>query len=370
MTFPEKYCALIEQPKAFLDHTAPLCALTGIPLITSNPYIKLRYASFYPGLRCQLKNWHLLYLMENYDTVIYPFSIDPPFRTMIAKSREKEPRNPIWQKPTRFIYHPHGCSDKGYQGNPLNPYNHLAGIYRILLYGKRTEEVFRDNDILHLADSYAFVGNYRRAYYERHRDFFDEKIRKEVLSLFAYPEQKTILYAPTWTDKEDSSSFFKCHKEVIDRLPDEYNLILKTHALLHQPYPGYDPEKMQLITQKYRGKKNILLLADYPLVYPLIQACDLYIGDYSSIGYDVLAFDKPMFFLNHLERRADEKSARLLRCGRVIFPNEFGDLYKIIAKELPDDQKYSSLRKEAYADAFGEVLSPDKATEKLLKALQ
>ncbi len=48
--------------------------------------------------------------------------------------------------------------------------------------------------------------------------------------------------------------------------------------------------------------KNVVLIEDFPLVYPLLAATDIYLGDVSSIGYDFLMFNRPMFLSNKLQQ--------------------------------------------------------------------
>ena len=116
----------------------------------------------------------------------------------------------------------------------------------------------------------------------------------------------------------------------------------------------------------YRGKQfcrlhnfwmyGLIFLKDFPLVYPLLAHTDIYLGDMSSIGYDFLPFNKPMFFLNKQKR--DPKTDRglyLFRCGVDIKPDAYPLIYKFIETRLEDDQEnFSAIRKEVYDYTFGE----------------
>ena len=109
------------------------------------------------------------------------------------------------------------------------------------------------------------------------------------------------------------------------------------------------------IVGKYEDKPNIVMLSDYPLIYPLAAACDLYIGDRSAVGYDFLAFNKPMFFLNQTGRDpASDRSVYLYRCGTVITPDRYDDIFGIIDATLPSDhERFGAVRKEVYDYTFG-----------------
>ncbi|MCE5315950.1 MAG: hypothetical protein LLG04_01125, partial [Parachlamydia sp.] len=92
------------------------------------------------------------------------------------------------------------------------------------------------------------------------------------------------------------------------------------------------------------------------LIYPLLAHADLYLGDTSSVGYDYLPFNRPMFFLNKFKKDpAKDPEAYLFRCGVDITPETYGELYKIIERHVPKDQeRFSEVRRQVYAYTFGE----------------
>jgi hypothetical protein len=75
----------------------------------------------------------------------------------------------------------------------------------------------------------------------------------------------------------------------------------------------------------------------------------------SSVGYDFLAFDKPMFFLN--KQRRDPRTDRglyLFRCGTEVKPDAYPLFYQILDKYLPNDKElFSDVRKATYRYTFG-----------------
>src|SRR5262249_34231107 len=138
-----------------------------------------------------------------------------------------------------------------------------------------------------------------------------------------------ILYAPTWMDLEESSTFFDTYQYLLGNLPADYNMIVKLHPRLELD----DTVNYYHIVGKYESKPNILFLKDFPLVYPLLAHTDLYIGDMSSVGYDFLPFNKPMFFLNKQKRDIHhDRSSYLFRCGVSLLPDRFAQIYDVIAK--------------------------------------
>src|SRR5207244_888854 len=101
--------------------------------------------------------------------------------------------------------------------------------------------------------------------------------------------------------------------------------------------------EVQKLIWQYEKKKNIQFLLDFSPIYPLLNFVDLYIGDASSIGYDFLSFDKPMFFLNQ-----NKLSTYLFQCGIVIAPEKYSDIYSIIDQTM--HQNFSAIRKQVYEE--------------------
>src|SRR6185436_7753423 len=83
--------------------------------------------------------------------------------------------------------------------------------------------------------------------------------------------------------------------------------IIKLHPLLEQK----NPEKFYPII-KYADRKNIVVVHDFPAVFPILSRVDLFLGDFSSVGYDFLAFERPMGFV------MGDKKSLLHTCGAAI----------------------------------------------------
>ncbi len=254
----------------------------------------------------------------------------------------------VAQKRIISIWCPHGQSDKG----------HLSGFMKtlqderaMLLYGPKMVEQLRDYDILEKVQGYATTGNYRYEDYLAHKTFYDQKAQEALKSL--KKASRTYLYAPTWNDSEESSSFLSAYHLLIEHLPKDTNLIIKPHPnLIFQEEQLFEKIRHELL-----GNPHILLLDNFPLVFPLLARCDVYIGDASSIGYDFLMFDKPMVFLN--ENKRDPKldlGLYLYRCGIHLLPEEYPQIYQRIENLLPYDQGlFSESRREVCDFAFGKA---------------
>ena len=358
-------CALAGPFYSIFEHTAPICSMLDIPVITKEAPIPFNFKQFYPSLKCEFRDWTLPTIIKNYSTIFYGFNVSEyTFRELINYSKEKDPENPLWDLPTKFIYHLHGCSDKHWFKSEAH--THLFDVDQILLYGKRMEDIFKNLGLIDRLVSYSLVGNYRRVYYKKHQKFFDALVEKEVFSKFK-KRQFTLLYAPTWTDAENNSSIFKAYKDVIENLPRDMNLLIKLHPNLSLQFDSHDPRGLYEALDPFAKKSNVQIVPLFPCIYPLLNGVDAYLGDYSSVGYDALSFNLPMFFINlHKLDSTKDRTAYLLRCGTSISEEELGDIYPIIDKTLPKDEKlFSKIRKKTYSYAFGKDPSYEEMQKRL-----
>lgn len=326
----------------YTDHLAVVCILMEIPLIFMDSVDYNLGKRYYPGLHAELLDFQELtpdYLASRYDVLFLSDLWDKyTFHKQFAPFEKK------YKKTLRQVHCPHGFSDKGFY------LKKCANEDIVLLYGQNMVDQLKHHGVFQDLDHYVLTGNYRYTYFKQNQPFFDHIVKEEVLNRFAKP-QPTILYAPTWMDLEESSTFFDAYSYVLGNLPSHYNLIVKLHPRLELD----DIPNFYRIMGKFEGQPNIVFLKDFPLVYPLLAHADLYLGDMSSIGYDFLAFNKPMFFLNKQERNSKtDRGLYVFRCGREIKPNEYPHLYQVIDAHLKEDQKlFEPIRQEVYAYTFG-----------------
>ncbi|MEI8364794.1 MAG: CDP-glycerol glycerophosphotransferase family protein [Parachlamydiaceae bacterium] len=327
----------------YIDHLAVICVLMDIPLIFIDPNDYALGVRYYPGLEALAVDYQDLtpeYLIANYDVLFMSDLWDRKTFHEKYASLEKQ-----YNKSLRHVHCPHGFSDKGF---------YLKKCVQediTLIYGQNMIDQLKHYEVFDDLNEYVITGNYRYTYFKQYREFYDDIVAKEVLSRFAR-KQPIILYAPTWLDLEESTTFFEAYSYILGNLPDDYNLIVKLHPRLELD----DMAHYYHIIGKFEHKPNIVFLKDFPLVYPLLACTDIYLGDMSSVGYDFLPFNKPMFFLN--KQRRDSKTDRglyLFRCGVEIKPDAYPLIYKFIEVNLPNDQeRFTAVRKEVYTYTFGE----------------
>jgi CDP-glycerol glycerophosphotransferase (TagB/SpsB family) len=312
-----------------LDHLAPFCSLLQIPLILTEEELVQKARLYYPEL--EILHWDCLEApfktAQSFDTLFYStprIFFDEVF--FIAEATLGKKIKTIWL--------PHGNSDKGHASYFMEG---LKDEQILLIYGKKMIDFLAQKNI-HKPS--CCIGNFRLEYYHRHKVFYDSWIQK-----LHFPSQKIILYAPTWQDGENSSSFFSAIDPLILQLPEDYFLLIKLHPNLEK-----DIRCQQLILQ-YEHLSNIRFLTGFTPVYPLLEKADVYMGDMSSIGYDFLTFNRPMYFFNPADRHPSDPGLYLHQCGRCFQKDDYLKIFDIIRQ---DDQSHlTPVRAETYAYTFG-----------------
>jgi len=340
----------------YVDHLVPLCSILDIPLVVTEQEMADQIREFYPPLNiCLIENYTDLpsYIADHFDVVFYCY-IRMVFDEIFFF--QQKARN----KKIHTIWCPHGNSDKG-QHHLF--FELLRDEGYALLYGEQMLDVFKEKEVLQKLKEYRLIGNFRKAFYKKNKTFYDNLVKSKIVKYL--PEnKKTILYAPTWKDKESSTSFYDAALLIVEKLPDEYNLIIKPHPNILLRDPAF-MEKFSLLCE---NRQNTLLINDFPTIYPLLDYIDIYIGDHSSVGYDCLSFNKPMFFLNQNERDPYlDRGAYLHRCGTEIKKHQYADIYSIIEAFLPSDfSHFHEIRNKMAQYCFG----PEKEIEEIKKSIE
>jgi len=323
-----------------LDHLAVISSCLNIPFIVTEKSMYELTKKYYPFTDVFLveeENFSLPLLCDNFDLILisckcWTYELSIKFEA-------------LHKKKMRFCYCPHGNSDKG----ALRPSEDLLFDQDLsFVYGDHMLDVLGQRGVLSTLQGTIRTGNYRYRYYLEHQKFYDELAEKEIFRLFE-KKQTTILYAPTFQDKELSSSFFEALPLLLKDLPKELNILVKLHPYLERD----DPARVYHLIGKYEQEKNVRFLLQYPLVYPILSKVDAYLGDFSSVGYDFLAFNKPLFFFNTKQRDALlDPGLHLFSCGTVLDLNK--NLFEQILSAIKsEDGTLSEKRKKMYDYTFG-----------------
>jgi len=320
-------------PETYLDHLGVLCSLLDIPLWVTEEKTFTCAKKYYPQLKIVYKDYlelSLEYLTQNCDAILesghyWAIELIPLFEQ-------------FFRKKMRIIYCPHGNSDKGHSlQKPLR--KDIS-----LVYGQHMIDLLKQTGSLDQLSQYIETGNYRYNFYRQHQTFYDRFIPQ------VNRNKKTILYAPTWADGENPSSFFESCGQLIEEMEPDFNLLIKLHPFLE----AYHPAEMHQMIQQYPSAH---FLIEFPPIYPLLNLSDAYIGDFSSIGYDYLAFNRPMFFSHQ---------SPLSPCGTLIPKNvHYG---KFLRDHWNQDHLFET-RQNAYTYAFGQEKLPLEIQQDIQKAL-
>jgi len=340
----------------FSDHLAPLSAVMDIPYVVTNEAFALYVEELYPGLKTIVIPWAdftMDFLFENFDMII---GSEPWERKRFYTTFE--PLEEQYNKQFRNVFCPHGFSDKIFWFKEGSKEDIL------LYYGQNMLDIYEETDLKDCCNTLVRVGNYRYQYYRLNKEKQDQLTQERVFNQFKR-QQKTILYAPTWNDAEKNTSMFDS-EPILQNLPDNYNLIVK----LHPAVKSIEEVSLEKFFNNYTDKGNIIFLKNWQMIYPMLNKVDIYIGDMSSIGYDFLAFNRPMFFLNQWSRdHLTDRNAYLFSCGHIVDPKDYAHIYRIIEEEAPrDHERYTHARKEMFYYTFGEDVPFATIKEEITKA--
>jgi teichoic acid glycerol-phosphate primase len=319
----------------FIDHLVPLCFFLDIPLYLNCDVSASKFSKIYPGVNFQTlskRYGDITPLLEKNDAFLYAHFHRPQMEKMLIDLG-------IDPSSKRFIYLPHGNSEKGKKSLWMENYV-LEDI--TLLYGKRMENFLKEKDLYEMLRYPLRMGNLRKKYYEKQEAFYKGCL-KGILPKFRH--KKTLLYAPTWMDWEGSSSLNSIFS-ILDSLRDKWNILIKLHPRV------YDDQKAAIMKLESCIKEPVYLLEDTPLVYPLINLVDAYLGDASSVAYDFLSVDKPLYFLE------GEDPLYIHQAGRVIKKESISKTLQVIDEHyIQDISYYQKIRKRIYEETFDQSIS-------------
>ena len=341
----------------YIDHLAPLCSLLDIPLLVTGEEEEASLKKFYPQVNTTLIN-----AIQMPDFVVSHLDVIITCTPRILFDEIFFFTQKLYNKKIHTLWCPHGNSDKGH--NSL----FMEGLNKeeiALVYGQKMIDFLQLKGSFSQLKKHIITGNYRKSYCLKHQEFYNQIVQDKILKKLP-SAQKTVLYAPTWKDCENSSSFTKAIPFLVEALPDHWNLIIKPHPHLL----AENEEKNRALIDFYEGHERVLFLTEFPPIFPLLKQADLYIGDFSSIGYDFLGFNKPMFFLNEQERDFEkDPGLYLYQCGTEIRPANYGKIYELIQENLKEDSlRFSKIRKEVDEYTFKPDISDKQLKEDIFSS--
>ncbi len=335
-----KLAAIVTGPDTYLDHLGVLAYIMDMPLFITEKETFASALAFYPQIQAIHKE------SQDLDVDFLAHHFDALFESGKFFTMELSPlMELLYNKKMRFIYCPHGHSDKGHSAKQFAPQDIS------LVYGSHMSDLLKQTGAINSIRSTAATGNYRLAFYQKYRSFYKDLV-EQIIGSKLDPNKKTALYAPSWQDGENPTSFFKEAGRLIQDLKQELNLIIKLHPFLKQ----FHPAETFTVLEQYQDEQGVIFLENFPCIYPLLDRCDLYIGDYSSIGYDFLSFDRPLYFLMQEHGPRFE----IHSCGEIIPSKEN------IARFIQNTWQENTLgKKEARKDLYEYVFGKEKSFDVL-----
>ena len=345
--------AILTGVETHLDHLGVLSSILGIGLIVTQERVYTLAKKYYPHVDVILKP------LEELTLDYLAFHFDVLFETGKFWAQDLAPTlELLYGKKMRFVFSPHGNSDKGHS------LNELVCQDISLVYGEHLLNLLKHNGAFNKIKHVIRTGNYRLSYYLSHRAFYQKIIDREITGRFC-SKRAMILYAPTWNSREHPTSFFSATEAIIQQLGSDFNLLIKLHPFLIEHHPAH----VFALTSRYEAHPAVVFLQDFPLIYPLLENSVCYIGDYSSIGYDYLSFDRPLFFLKNAPLSTDYTSP-LYSCGEVIFQKDIDQLKGKILKTLQEKpDPYSPMRQKTYFYTFDQEITPDRLRKEIFETL-
>lgn len=337
----QRRAALMSRPDTLLDHLGVLAAMLEMPLFIPEQTTFDLATTFYPNLNGVLMDsadMTLEFLAKNFDVL---------FVSSKLWAIELCQAFPLFcNKKMRIVYCPHGNSDKGHALTK----ELLAPEDISLVYGDHMLDLLKHNGMLEQTQQTIVTGNYRHAFFLQHQAFYETLVERAIFAKLDR-RKKTILYAPTWEGKENASSFYSDCEALLQGMPSSFNLLVKLHPYLWER----SPVETIRITERYKDHPQVLFLEEFPPIYPILSIADAYLGDFSSIGYDFLTFDKSMYFFN--PSNADLQKDRglfLHRCGMQVSTKGEENVFDFIERTWEQNRaQFSTLRQQVYRYTFG-----------------
>jgi CDP-glycerol glycerophosphotransferase (TagB/SpsB family) len=284
------------------------------------------------------KNWKELYL--NFDPRIFNILVHPGFSLKFFKKYTGIKHVQVF----------HGTSDK-----PYNFKMDLRGYDLIAVPGPKMKE---DLVLKGLAETEQIVViGYPKIDYFLMSNFNNTGFKKQIGIDIS---KKTVLYAPTWIDRNGYSSFPTYISAVLKSLKN-YNVIVKIHAAILHKKPW------ALVKACIMKRGNSYIFPKSANILPFMAISDILLTDISSVSHEYLPFKKPIIFLNpRPDTKIPDDHTWIWHCGDVVSDKK--DIFEVVSDNLAYPSKYQIQRENALTQIFLEF--DGKSPQRFKEALQ
>lgn len=344
----------------YTDHLGPLCIELNLPYLFIDDACYESACKYYPKLhaiRLPSENYLWDELVDAYDYFLLSDYWDRQlFHKNLAPFEQRH------NKQMRQVHCPHGFSDKSYY------FAHAIHEDILLYYGQNMLDLITRYQPKNQANAFVRMGNYRYDYYLNNKEFYDTLAQKELFGRYADPQQPTLLYAPTWMDSQDASTFFTAAPQLLQNLPSEINLLIKVHPNIERDFAA----EYYSLLGSHEERPNVLFVSDFPPIYPMLNGCQFYLGDISAIGYDFLTFRRPMYFLRKDDAEPTQDRRHFLhQCGRSLRDTDAASVYRLIKEDLKaTPSSFKTIQDQVYAYTFGSAITPQELGLEIQNALK
>jgi hypothetical protein len=231
----------------------------------------------------------------------------------------------------------HGQSDKRYG------YRKAVGEYDLFfITGDESYERYKKSGLLNNGTG-MLIG------YPKLDRVFSGKLEKdkELKKLGLSPGNKTVLYAPTWSDRSRNSSWHKFRKAFTNNAPEHINLIVKLHPNLTR----YRKQEVAAFRKLLKPNKNALLVDFVSDIVPIMAASDLLVSDVSAVTREYLAFKRPFVFLSRKPKWMWNKQKIVLwECGDVVTNTR--NLWPVVENALTKPESHLHTIEKHFNETF------------------
>ncbi|MBI1733495.1 MAG: CDP-glycerol glycerophosphotransferase family protein, partial [Gammaproteobacteria bacterium] len=185
------------------------------------------------------------------------------------------------------------------------------------------------------------------------------------------PENKTILFAPTWNRQLSAADLTRERTvELLRGGREDVNVIIKPHPHTIRLWPDWH----RAFQRVARERPNVWLVDDPASdVVPFLSAADVLVSDVSSVIFSYLALDRPIVLVTHPERAQDhgydpegiEWQWRDL--GEEV--TEIERLPAAVARTLADPDRFAARRAHYRELLFGD-LTDGRAAERIAEKIR
>ena len=262
--------------------------------------------------------------------------------------------------PTYFVRRDGQIYLNTWHGTPLKAlgrkiHNHPEDIANVQRNFIHSTHLFFANEytFTHIKDDYMLNNIYQGKYilggYPANDIFFSKEKEAQIRKSLEFDNKKIIIYMPTWRDKDNKKHnkqiyyIMQALYEFEKRLDDNTIVLVKLHHLGERVIHFEDFKKIKAFPSLYE-------------TYEILNIADILITDYSSVMFDFLNKDRPIFLYTYDKEEYMGGRSMYFDIEKLPF-YQTGNIYELCNKinETKREYIYLDLKKQMclYDNKFG-----------------